>query len=148
MEPTVPPKTGSDTRFSTPYTFNKVAFQEGMHFFDGGWFTTLTVQVRQNGQWVNVSNLSITPAYAGNDGVSYETYTLTFTAIQGEGIRLYGTPGGSAAFISVGELGVFALSLPPPAYPKIDSGMNAETIQFGASTISLILRSAATLATT
>ncbi len=98
--------------FSTPYTFNKVAFQEGMHFFDGGWFTTLTVQVRQNGQWVNVSNLSITPAYAGNDGVSYETYTLTFTAIQGDGIRLYGTPGGSAAFISVGELGVFALVAP------------------------------------
>jgi hypothetical protein len=34
------------------------------------------------------------------------------------------------------------------AYPKIDSGMKAETIQFGASTISLIRRSAATLATT
>ncbi len=33
-------------------------------------------------------------------------------------------------------------------YPKIDSGMKAETIQFGASTISLIRRSAATLATT
>lgn len=33
-------------------------------------------------------------------------------------------------------------------YSKIDSGMKAETIQFGASTISLIRRSAATLATT
>ena len=33
-------------------------------------------------------------------------------------------------------------------YVKIASGRNAETIQFGASTISLILRSAATLATT
>jgi hypothetical protein len=33
-------------------------------------------------------------------------------------------------------------------YPKIASGRNAETIQLGASTISLIRRSAATLATT
>jgi hypothetical protein len=33
-------------------------------------------------------------------------------------------------------------------YSKMDSGMKAETIQFGASTISLIRRSAATLATT
>ena len=33
-------------------------------------------------------------------------------------------------------------------YPKIPSGRKAETIQFGASTISLIRRSAATLATT
>jgi len=48
-----------------------------------------------------------------------------------------------------------ALEAAPPrratrrtAYSKIDSGMKAETIQFGASTISLIRRSAATLATT
>ena len=33
-------------------------------------------------------------------------------------------------------------------YSKIDSGRKADTIQFGASTISLIRRSAATLATT
>ena len=49
--------------FSTPQTFNRVAFQEGMHFFDGGRFPTLTVQVRQNGQWIGVSNLSVKPAY-------------------------------------------------------------------------------------
>ncbi len=93
--------------FPSSHTFDRVVFQEGIHFWDGGWFTTLTVQVRQNGQWVGVSNLAIAPTYAGNDGVSYETYTLTFTPIQGDAIRLYGTPGGSAAFISVGELEVF-----------------------------------------
>ena len=95
--------------FTGQQTFTKLVFQEGIHFFDGGWFTTLTAQVRQNGQWVGVSNLAIAPAYAGNNGVSYETYTLTFNPIQGDAIRLYGTPGGSAAFISVGELEVFAL---------------------------------------
>ena len=89
------------------HTFDRVVFPERIHFRDGGWFTTLTVQVRQNGQWVGVWNLAIAPTYAGNDGVSYETYTLTFTRSRGTRMRLYGTPGGDAAFISVGELEVF-----------------------------------------
>ena len=46
-------------------TFSRVVFQEGMHFVDGGWFTTLTVQVRQNGAWAPVSGPTITPAYPG-----------------------------------------------------------------------------------
>ena len=59
--------------FPTAHTFDRVVFQEGLHFWDGGWFASLAVQVRQNGQWVNVSGLVIVPAYAGNDGVSFET---------------------------------------------------------------------------
>ncbi len=95
--------------FSTARTFTRVVFQEGMHFFDGGWFTSLRVQVRQNGTWVNVSGLTTTPAYPGNNGVNYETFTLAFTPISGDGIRIYGVPGGSAQFISVAELEVYAL---------------------------------------
>ena len=53
-----------------------------------------------------------------------------------------GRPGAAARVAAARRRGSSAL------YPKIDSGMNAETIQFGASTISLIRRSAATLATT
>jgi hypothetical protein len=41
--------------------------------------------------------------------VNFETFTLAFTPIAGDGIRIYGRPGGSAAFISVGELEVYAL---------------------------------------
>jgi hypothetical protein len=93
--------------FSSAQTFTRVVFQEGMQFFDGGWFNSLTVQVRQGGQWVGVQSLVTTPAYARNNGVGFETYTLTFSPIQGDGIRIYGAPGGSAAFISVGELDVF-----------------------------------------
>jgi PA14 domain-containing protein len=97
--------------FSTAKTFTRVVFQEGIHFWDGGWFTAPpTVQVRQNGTWVNVSGLSITPAYPGNNGVNFESFTMTFSQIQGDGIRLRGTPGGAAQFISVGELEVYALS--------------------------------------
>ena len=114
-------------QFASAQTFSKLVFQEGLHFGDGGWFVGApTVQVRQSGQWVGVSSLVIAPAYPGtNNGVSYETFTFTFAPIQGDAIRLSGTPGGDAAFISVGELEVFALieaaeipetpvTLPPP----------------------------------
>ena len=95
-------------QYAAAQTFNRVVFQEGMHFGDGGWFKNLTVQVRQAGSWVNVQRLGATPAYPGvNNGTTFETYTLQFDAISGDAIRLYGAPGGSAAFISVGELQVF-----------------------------------------
>ena len=81
--------------FASAQTFTRVVFQEGVHFWDGGWFLSLTVQVRQSGQWVAVRNLVTTPAYAGNNGASYDTYTLGFDPIQGDGIRIYGAPGGS-----------------------------------------------------
>ena len=94
--------------FSGTRTFTRVVFQEGMHFWDGGWFTTLTVQVRQAGVWTNVSNLHFTPAYPfANDGTTYQSYILDFSAITGDGIRLDGAPGGQNQFISVGELEVY-----------------------------------------
>ncbi len=100
--------------FAAPRTFTRLVFQEGRHFFDGGWFTTLTVQVRQNGVWVTPAQLAVTPAYPGiNDGQSYETYTVTFAPTVGDAIRVHGTPGGSAGFISVGELRVFGTAQNP-----------------------------------
>jgi len=94
--------------FASPQTFGRVMFQEGMHFWDGGWFNTLTVQVRQAGVWTNVSNLHFTPAFPfGNDGTNYQSYILDFSAITGDGIRLDGAPGGQNQFISVGELEVY-----------------------------------------
>jgi hypothetical protein len=95
-------------QYSQSYSFGRVVFQEGRHFSDGGWFDTLTVQARQSGSWVNVAGLSVTPAYPGNNGVAYETFTLAFTPIGGDAIRIYGAPGGSADFISVAGLQVFA----------------------------------------
>ncbi|MGH7894523.1 MAG: PKD domain-containing protein, partial [Candidatus Binatia bacterium] len=104
--------------YPTAYTFQRVVFQEGKHFVDGGWFETLTVQVRQGGAWNPVAGLTITPAYPGTDnGVTYETYTLTFADIVGDGIRIYGAPGGSADFISVGELRAYGTSAGAPPTP-------------------------------
>jgi uncharacterized repeat protein (TIGR03806 family) len=96
--------------FASDHTFSRVDFQEGIHFINGGWFDLLTVQVRQSGVWTEVSNLVITPSYPGDNGLSYETFEMSFTPMFGDGIRIYGDPGGSSNFISVGELEVFELA--------------------------------------
>jgi len=103
--------------YATPQTFSRVVFQEGMNFGDGGWFDTLRVQVRQNGTWINVSGLTSTPAYPPNDGINYETYTLNFAPIAGDGVRLDGAPGGSDDFISVGELEIYGGFIGSPPTP-------------------------------
>jgi hypothetical protein len=91
--------------FDAPHTFDRIAFQTGVIFFDGGWFLSQpAVQVLQNGTWVDVPNAWTTPVYAGNNAQNFVTYTFTFPPTTGTGIRLYGAPGGAAAFISVGEM--------------------------------------------
>ncbi len=98
--------------FGSSHLFTRVVFQEGKNFFDGGWFESLTVQIRQGGVWAEVTGLSITPAYPAADNdidfdFDFEIFTLTFDPISGDGIRIIGAPGGPAYFISVGELLVF-----------------------------------------
>jgi hypothetical protein len=109
-------------QFSSTQNFSRVVFQEGRHFGDGGWFTRLTVQVLQNGSWVEVSGLSVTPTYPNaNNNTSYETYTLQFTPVSGNGIRIYGEPGGNADFISVGEIEVYGDEEPPSSSNPVPS---------------------------
>ena len=94
--------------FSSPRQISKLIFQEGKHFGDGGWFDTLSVQGRIGGTWSNLSGVVATPAYAGGNGINYETYEFTFPPVSLNGIRIIGNPGGSENFISVGELRVLA----------------------------------------
>jgi hypothetical protein len=94
-------------QYSSTHSFEKAVFQEGKNFSDGGWFNGLRVQVRQTGNWINVPNLVSTPVYPPNDRINFETYTLTFTPIAGDAIRIDGAPGGTASFISVAELQVY-----------------------------------------
>lgn len=86
-----------------------VVFQEGKHFWDGGWFDALGVETSDDGiNWTAVAHPTSGPDYLGNNGVNFETFALGFTSVTARHIRLYGRPGGIADFISLGELRVIA----------------------------------------
>jgi PKD repeat protein len=101
--------------FKEPCTVDTVTFTEGMHFGNGGWFSggTLKLQVFKDGAWVDVE-ATASPAYpVGNSqsvfGSQFEVYTFTFEEITCDGIRLFGTAGGDAGFISISELAVMGV---------------------------------------
>ena len=92
---------------STPGThrFSSVVFQEGLHQADGGWFeTTPRVQVRRDGTWRDATNVTVSPEYRADDGRGFDTYRFQFAPAPGDAVRLVGPPGGSAGYVSVGEL--------------------------------------------
>lgn len=99
--------------FNNIYGFNRVKYTSGSVGASGGWFEdNLTIQVKQNGNWINVKNLSfeITYPYDITSGPDI-TYTMTFDPIWGEGIRVIGTPanidGRNDAFTSIEEFEVY-----------------------------------------
>jgi cysteine-rich repeat protein len=93
--------------YSSGRLFSQVVFQEGRERSNGGFFLDVTVQVRSDGVWAEPSNLKVSPAYQGANGVGYDTYVFDFDNAVGDAIRIHGTPGGSDSFISVGELRIY-----------------------------------------
>ncbi|MBE6632733.1 MAG: hypothetical protein E7620_00155 [Ruminococcaceae bacterium] len=103
--------------FDVPAKLTGVAFTEGMHFNDGGWFENApTVEVLVDGVWKAVE-ASVSPIYplgTYGRGSNFDTYTFTFAEeVVCEGVRLIGKPGGSACFISIGEITPFAVEIYP-----------------------------------
>ncbi len=98
--------------FSETCIVDTVVFTEGMNFDNGGWFANgdITVQALVNGMWTDLST-KVDPKYpVGNAqsdfGSHFESYTFTFNETECDGIRIIGTAGGAAGFISVSELEV------------------------------------------
>lgn len=97
-------------QFDKTYTLERVDFTEGLHFHDGGWFVGRPqVEVLVDGKWQEAQTTISVPYPTGTAqsdfGNPFETYVFTFkkpTACQG--VRLVGKPGGTAHFISVGEI--------------------------------------------
>lgn len=84
---------------------NTLRYTTGEESANGGYFEQLTVQVRNGRDWVNVKNLSLSPAYPGDASVpAFTTYTLTFDEVVGDGVRIDGKPGGSQHYTSLAEL--------------------------------------------
>lgn len=100
-------------QFGVPQTFSRVEYQEGLDTPQGGAFAALSVEVQSapGAAWQPVPLSTIAPAFAGANGVSYETFVIDFNAVVGRAIRLRGAPAGTGQFTSAGELRVFG---PPP----------------------------------
>ena len=92
-----------------PYNLNRVVYETGEMFPDGGWYAAnLHVQVRQNFIWKDVAKVIVTPVYPYSSAAgSNATYTFSFPATWGDGIRITGRPGGNSYFTSISQLGVY-----------------------------------------
>lgn len=104
-------KTSDQWGYTWPqaYNLNRVVYTTGTMFGNGGWFgSDLRVQVRQKQTWTDVDGLTVTPTYPYSDAAGTNTtYTFTFSPTWGDGVRLYGVPGGTGCFTSVAELEVY-----------------------------------------
>jgi hypothetical protein len=94
--------------YATAQTFGGVVYQQGIQYWNGGWFTSVAVQVEQGGVWTTVSGVTTSPAFGGDNGVNFETYTFTFPAVTGTAIRVYGAPGGLNYYTTTGQMRVYA----------------------------------------
>ena len=97
--------------FPGTYTVEYVEFHEGGNFYDGGFFSDgeIWLEALVNGEWTRIDS-DVSPEYKYGETQEemkpdYETYTLTpKTPVSCDGIRVSGCAGGSAYFISCGEL--------------------------------------------
>jgi hypothetical protein len=96
-----------------PYHVNRVAYTTGLITNDGGWFEIgAKIQVRQQGDWVDVRATCSSPSYPGPGATANTTYVFGFDDTWGDGVRIVGSPGGSERFTSIAELDVFFRDLP------------------------------------
>ncbi len=121
--------------FAQTREFRGLHFQEGIHFWDGGWFDSLQVQVRINNVWFPAGGPGPNPPYFDNNGISFESFSFRFPPILGEAIRIYGEPGGFADFISVGEFRVVGAPLTPLTAPTRFDVTLTVTDALGASSV-------------
>ncbi|MGH7867051.1 MAG: hypothetical protein ACREP9_05295, partial [Candidatus Dormibacteraceae bacterium] len=91
------------------YNLNRVVYTTGNMFSNGGWFASgLTIQVRRDFVWTDVSGLVIAPPYPyGNNAGPNHRFTFSFDPTYGDGIRIIGKPGGTGSFTSISELEVY-----------------------------------------
>jgi hypothetical protein len=102
--------------FSKPVRFEQVTFYEGDVVWGklnvyyrqdqplGGFFEDLTVQVLQDGRYVEPADLEMSPALDRFE--MYQAIVLRFAPTVGQAIRIVGTPGGAQHFTTILELEV------------------------------------------
>ncbi len=97
--------------WSEPVYVDRLIYYEGKPSEAGGYWKGLTVQYTTDGAtWVEAGEVNINPAYGFSDTATRTPYTrfeLTFAGCMVEGVRVYGQPGGPAAYTSIAELEVY-----------------------------------------
>ncbi len=114
-----------------------VTYFTGAIAANGGWFTDLRVQVTQDGTaWINVPTV-IVPDYDFTDQQSgkqpFTRYDMYIPTLYGVGVRVAGTPGGTATFTSIAELEVYADM--KTSRPLVVQGIDGEVAERATGTI-------------
>lgn len=99
--------------FDAPLEVHSLVYYTGGVFGDGGWWTTMGVQVTNDGvTWQDASGFVSGPVYdtrdSGSGRSSYSKYIISIIPDVVTGIRVAGHAGGSARFVSICELEVYA----------------------------------------
>ncbi len=90
-----------------PHAMNEVTLVHGEADARGGRFTgTPVVEVRRDGRWEPVDDVTVAPAYDPAGTEAGTRHTFTFPDVVGDGIRLVGEPGGAQSFTTVAEVEV------------------------------------------
>jgi AraC-like DNA-binding protein len=103
--------------FPSRIAFNCLEMTMGFAYRDGGWWTSLEIEVQleAQGNWQSVDNLIITPPYDFTDDRGerrpFETHVLTFDPVKVQAVRVIGHPGGKAQFTSLSRLAVYHRNL-------------------------------------
>ncbi|MDP2896592.1 MAG: hypothetical protein Q8Q12_08530 [bacterium] len=99
--------------FDSAIEVHSLVYYTGGVFGDGGWWTTLGVQVTTDGvTWQDASGFVSGPIYntrdSGTGRSSYAKYIISIIPDMVTGVRVAGHAGGSARFVSIAELEVYA----------------------------------------
>lgn len=119
-------------KFPEAIWLNCINMTMGFAYPDGGWWTTLSIEVQlyEESEWMPIEPLTIRPQYDFTDARGtrrpYETHAILFSAVKVRAIRLIGHPGGIAQFTSLARLAAYHYpsslarpDVPPPPIPYI-----------------------------
>jgi hypothetical protein len=86
---------------------NTLRYTTGAQHTDGGYFDKLGVQARIGTSWIDIAVKDVEPEYPGTaETPAFATYTLRFSTVLTDGIRIHGRPGGSEHYTTIAELSV------------------------------------------
>jgi len=122
-----------------PHWFDRVVYYTGQFSTVGGWFTSLRVEITDDGTtWTEVPGAEIIPDYNFDNThlgrIPFSRYDIFLPAVRARGIRIHGSPGGMYVYTSIAELEVFG-DQTRAADALIVQGIDAEVPEGGTAVL-------------